>query len=52
MRIAADGGGQHRQAGDHRFEQDRAGVFVVRRMDEQVGAEQKAQDVAASRAGC
>jgi hypothetical protein len=49
MRVAADGGGKYRQSGDQRLEQHGAGVLVVGRMQQQVGAEQKARDVAASR---
>ncbi|MCY1528236.1 hypothetical protein D9M68_633350 [compost metagenome] len=46
--VAADVGDQHRQAGDQRLEQHGAGVLVVGRVDQQVGAEQEARDVAAA----
>jgi hypothetical protein len=47
VRVAADRRRQHRQAGDQRFEQHGAGILVVGRVHQQVGAEQEARDVAA-----
>ena len=48
MGVAADIGYQHRQAGNQCFEQHGAGVLVVSRVDQQIGPQQKARNVAAS----
>ncbi|MNE27991.1 hypothetical protein D3C80_1214150 [compost metagenome] len=45
--VTAHFGHQYRQAGHQRFEQHGAGVLVVRRVNQQVGAQQEARDVAA-----
>ncbi|MCY1314563.1 hypothetical protein D9M70_652270 [compost metagenome] len=48
MGIATYGRHQHRQACDQRLEQHSAGVFVVGRVNQQVGTKQKTRDIAAS----
>ncbi|MNL26769.1 hypothetical protein D3C87_1483180 [compost metagenome] len=47
MGVTAHCTHQHRQAGHQGFEQNRAGVFVVRRVDQQVGTQQETRDIAA-----
>ncbi|MNY32355.1 hypothetical protein D3C86_1665630 [compost metagenome] len=39
---------QHRQPGHQGFEQHGPGIFVIRRVDQQVGTEQESRDIAAA----
>src|SRR5690606_4024463 len=45
--ITANIGDQHRQAGNQGLQQYGAGIFVIGRMDQQVGAQQETRNVAA-----
>ncbi|MNP80938.1 hypothetical protein D3C76_1791700 [compost metagenome] len=46
MGITAHRTHQHRQAGDQGFEQHGTGVFVIRRVDQQIGTKQEARNIA------
>ncbi|MNL63858.1 hypothetical protein D3C87_1880260 [compost metagenome] len=39
---------QHRQPGDQRFKQHGTGVFVVCRVDQQIGTQQETRNIAAA----
>ncbi|MNM82649.1 hypothetical protein D3C81_946830 [compost metagenome] len=47
MGVTTDCAHQYRQPGHQRFEQYGAGVFVVRRVDQQIGAQQETRNIAA-----
>ncbi|MNR42554.1 hypothetical protein D3C85_1610820 [compost metagenome] len=47
MGVTAHRAHQHRQAGHQCFEQHGAGIFVVRRVDQQIGTQQETRNVTA-----